>query len=320
MSIKVSVIIPVYNVQKYLDQCVESIINQSYKNMEIILVDDGATDNSPEMIDRWSEKDTRIITIHKTNGGLSSARNAGLEIITGDAVFFLDSDDIVLPNTIEVMVNELEDNNSDVVSVSFMSFANEAEINDSCINDPKFLRGNSELFFLQKITNHSCGKLFRRRIIGETRFPEGRSFEDIATTHYFYRDAKIVSYTEAQFYLYRVHESSITYKIDEEKLNDIKYAYKRVKQTYHVDDMYGFYMLTILYVLYSRLMRSNADKKYLLMEKRAINKEFENIYKKISIWKYKDKSPMFWKLIMYHLHMTDLTIKVVDMIRKVKKH
>ena len=93
MEKKISIIIPVYKVEKYLDKCVESVVNQTYKNLEIILVDDGSPDNCPKMCDEWAEKDKRIKVIHKENGGLSDARNFGIEKATGDYLMFLDSDD-----------------------------------------------------------------------------------------------------------------------------------------------------------------------------------------------------------------------------------
>ena len=112
---KVSVIVPVYNVEKYLNRCVDSIINQTYKNLEIILVDDGSTDNSAEICDEYKEKDSRIKVLHKTNGGLADARNAGLDIYTGAYVCFIDSDDYFVPNAIEEYAKKAVDENSDVV-------------------------------------------------------------------------------------------------------------------------------------------------------------------------------------------------------------
>ena len=101
---KISVIVPVYKVEKYLDKCVESIVNQTYKNLEIILVDDGSPDNCPAMCDEWAEKDERIRVIHKENGGLADARNAGMDIATGDYIGFVDSDDWIEPNMYEVLL------------------------------------------------------------------------------------------------------------------------------------------------------------------------------------------------------------------------
>ena len=101
----VSVIVPIYNVEKYLEKCIESIVNQTYKNLEIILVDDGSPDNCPAICDEWAQKDSRIKVIHKKNGGLSSARNAGLEVSNGEYISFVDSDDWLDENTFEEVYN-----------------------------------------------------------------------------------------------------------------------------------------------------------------------------------------------------------------------
>lgn len=110
----ISIIVPVYKVEKYLDKCVESIVEQTYKNLEIILVDDGSPDNCPAMCDEWAKKDSRIKVIHKKNGGLSSARNAGLDGCTGDYIYFLDSDDYIADNCIEMLFNAIVSDGSDM--------------------------------------------------------------------------------------------------------------------------------------------------------------------------------------------------------------
>ncbi len=123
---KISVIVPVYNVEKYLDKCVESIVNQTYKNLEIILVDDGSTDNCPEICDEWAKKDNRIKVIHKPNGGLSSARNAGMDSMTGSYIQFVDSDDYIKSNMIEVMYGNIIKGDYDVCVCNY-SFIDESD-------------------------------------------------------------------------------------------------------------------------------------------------------------------------------------------------
>ena len=115
----VSIIVPVYNVEKYLDRCIQSAVNQTYKYLEIILVDDGSKDNCPSMCDEWAAKDSRIKVIHKENGGLSSARNAGLNIFKGNFVTFLDSDDWLEPDAVEAMMLCALQNGADMVSCGF---------------------------------------------------------------------------------------------------------------------------------------------------------------------------------------------------------
>ena len=111
----VSIIVPVYNAEKYLKRCLESIINQTYKNIEVILVDDGSVDKSPEICDEYKELDNRIKVIHKVNGGASSARNMGLDAVKGEFVCFVDSDDWIEKNMIEVLVKKIKEHNVDIV-------------------------------------------------------------------------------------------------------------------------------------------------------------------------------------------------------------
>ena len=110
----ISVIVPIYNVEKYLDRCVDSIINQTYKNLEIILVDDGSPDNCLAICDSWAEKDRRIKVIHKENGGVSSARNSALDIASGDYIGFVDSDDWIEPDMYEILIKNAKKYDADI--------------------------------------------------------------------------------------------------------------------------------------------------------------------------------------------------------------
>ena len=118
----ISVIVPIYNVEKYLDRCVDSIINQTYKNLEIILVDDGSPDNCPQMCDDYAKKDSRIKVVHKENGGLSDARNVGMEVATGEYVSFIDSDDYISLDFYETLLETIVDNDSDIVECGVVKF------------------------------------------------------------------------------------------------------------------------------------------------------------------------------------------------------
>ena len=118
----VSVIVPVFKVADYLDRCISSLVNQSYSNIEIILIDDGSHDDCALMCDEWAEKDARITVIHKLNGGLSDARNYGMRIICGDYVSFIDSDDYISENFIEVLLSTALKNDSDIVECDFIKF------------------------------------------------------------------------------------------------------------------------------------------------------------------------------------------------------
>ena len=140
---KISVIVPVYKVEKYLDRCVESIVNQTYKNLEIILIDDGSPDNSPQMCDEWAKKDKRIKVIHKQNAGVSGARNDGLKIATGDYISFVDSDDYVDKCMFEKMLMTIHKNNSDLAMCFYSNVYEDGKIENVYEKNLKLANGNN---------------------------------------------------------------------------------------------------------------------------------------------------------------------------------
>lgn len=226
---KVSVIIPVYNVEKYLPRCIKSVLDQTYKDLEIILVDDGTKDNSGVMCDEYATKDERLRVIHKENGGLSSARNSGIEIATGDAIFFLDSDDYLSTACIEKMVTLMKDNDADISIVQMMYIAESTNEEYTEIKDEKFAVMDSERAIEESLYQrlYSCcapAKLYKRSIIGEIRFPEGRLSEDLATCHLFLDRAKAIVYSSYYGYYYRQHESSIMHVFNPRRMDALEWA------------------------------------------------------------------------------------------------
>lgn len=158
----VSIVVPVYNVEKYLNRCISSIVNQTYENIEIILVDDGSKDNSGEICDEWAEKDTRIKVIHKSNGGLSSARNAGASVAQGEYISFIDSDDYIRPIMIKDLVLCCEKYNADIgianvkqIYRNFESVMPDQEV--YCCSGEKAVEhlfyGNGKYFFSNAVWN-----------------------------------------------------------------------------------------------------------------------------------------------------------------------
>ena len=175
----VSVIVPIYNVEKYIQKCVDSIIGQTYSNLEIILVDDGSPDNCPAICDEYQRKDHRVKVIHKPNGGLSDARNAGLDAATGKYVTFIDSDDWFEKDTIQILMHDAETDR--IVSVDALSISDEMESSVERGTGEKrklsaydFLKGMNE----QKYLCSSWGKIFPGELIKEFRFEVGRLNED----------------------------------------------------------------------------------------------------------------------------------------------
>lgn len=226
---KVSVIIPVYNVEKYLSRCVKSVMEQTYKDLEIILVDDGSTDNSGKLCDDFASKDERIIVIHKENGGLSSARNVGIEAAKGDAFFFLDSDDYISVDCIKKMVSLMESKSAEI-SIVQMKYIPE-NVNEECENNEqeKVIVMNSEQAIKESLYQrlYTCcapAKLYKRDVVGNIRFPLGRISEDLATCHLFLNNSNKIVYSNYYGYYYKQHESSIMHVFNPKRMDALEWA------------------------------------------------------------------------------------------------
>ena len=215
-SVVISVIVPVYNVEKYLSQCIESVQNQTFKDWELILVDDGSTDNSSKICDEYSAKDNRIRVIHKENGGLSSARNTGLDAAIGNYVIYLDSDDYIATEMFEKMLDVALETNADMVKCGFNEFNGNTikrtvnfsnyEVFENDTNGCKLL----PLYFQNVLYIVAWNAIYRRDLAVKVRFPEGLINEDnYSAGLYLYYSKKIVCMNEA-FYYYRDVSSGLS--------------------------------------------------------------------------------------------------------------
>lgn len=210
----ISVIIPVYKVEKYLDKCVESVVGQTYSDLEIILVDDGSPDGCPAMCDAWAEKDERIKVIHKPNGGLSSARNAGLVKASGEYVFFLDSDDTISANCIEVLADAVRHDNSDICIANVARIDENGKPIKALLFDSDMLLSKDDVFediaqkglFAYVI---SCGRLYRRNLFDGISFPEGRLNEDAFVYYRLFDRCSCISVRNDAVYFYLSRQGSI---------------------------------------------------------------------------------------------------------------
>lgn len=206
----ISIIVPVYKVEKYLDKCIESIVGQTYKNLEIILVDDGSPDNCPAMCDLWAQKDGRIKVIHKLNGGLSSARNAGLDISCGNFVMFVDSDDWIDESTVQSLLAISED--ADIIMCGFsIEYEDGTTFQENSGN--KKLEGSDILgeFILDNIRPEAWGKLYRLDLFSETRFDETIKYaEDLDMNYRLMKKASKFISTDESLYHYIRRAGSIT--------------------------------------------------------------------------------------------------------------
>ncbi len=207
----ISVIVPVYNVKKYLQECLNSIINQTYRNLEIILIDDGSNDGSEKICDEYLNKDNRIKVIHNSNVGLSGARNAGIEKAHGRFIQFIDSDDYIDTDTIEIIHDLAIGHNADIVCFSHYILNNEnlyCEY-DSTTKELTSMEAIKKVILDDKIRNYTWEKLWKRELFNNIRFPVGRKFEDILTTPLLMEKAdKILLYDVPKYY-YRQRKDSI---------------------------------------------------------------------------------------------------------------
>lgn len=211
----VSVIVTAYNVEKYIDECIESIVNQSYKNLEIIIVDDGSPDSVPQKCDAWRERDTRIKVIHKTNGGVSSAKNTGVAAATGELIGFVDGDDCIALNYYETLVNALKKNESDIVRMGMERIDENGKFINRVIPKKASYSGYEALQCIGKddgifIMNQLS--LSKREVFENISFPDGRVCEDAAVAHQFYMKIKKLTVLPYDLYRYRIVSQSIMHK------------------------------------------------------------------------------------------------------------
>lgn len=213
MDSLISVIVPIYNVEKYLDRCVDSIINQTYKNLEIILVDDGSPDNCPKMCDDYAKIDNRIKVVHKENGGLSDARNAGMEVATGEYVSFIDSDDYISLDFYETLLETIVDNDSDIVECGVVKFYEDNNFDE--YSDDLKVTNYDTLYALDGLINenpfkqHVWNKLYKSNIALDIPYAVGKLNEDEFWTYQIFGKAKKVTRINKTMYYYFQRGSSI---------------------------------------------------------------------------------------------------------------
>lgn len=213
MNSLISIVVPIYNVEQYLQKCVDSLINQTYKNLEIILVDDGSPDNCPKICDEYAKQDSRIKVIHKENGGLSDARNAGMNIATGEYISFIDSDDWIKSEMIEDMYNRMIEDNSDLVSSGVLWVdENGAEIRNATVSENCVLnteQAMAELINDGKLKQHVWNKLYKADLIKNIPFDKGKYHEDVFWSYKVIGEAERISIEKNSYYFYVQRSESI---------------------------------------------------------------------------------------------------------------
>ncbi|EGC90834.1 glycosyltransferase, group 2 family protein [Turicibacter sp. HGF1] len=235
-----SVIVPIYNVENYLERCLESIVNQTYKNLEIILVDDGSPDKCPRICDDWAKKDSRIKVIHKRNGGLSDARNQGISHATGEYICFVDSDDFIDTNMYLKMMEEMIKNQADIVVCGRYIYQEDSSIPEFCLTSAKQfgpVEALSELFSGGCIEEATWDKIYNRKLFADITFPVSEINEDIVTIPYLIEKAKLIVHIGTPYYYYRNNCNSISKSLYTDKksvvINHINQVYNYFSKKYY---------------------------------------------------------------------------------------
>ena len=213
MDSLISVIVPVYNVEKYFDKCIQSIVEQTYNKLEIILVDDGSTDSCSQKCDEWGKKDQRIIVIHKKNGGLSDARNCGLKAASGEYIGFVDSDDWIAPEMYEKLKSALGEDDSDISACTVRTTEESGELRELLTIKKRAvlsrLQAQKALLEETDLKQPVWYKLYRKHTLDGVLFEKGKQHEDVYWSYLVVGSAKRISLIEYEGYFYRQRQKSI---------------------------------------------------------------------------------------------------------------
>ena len=300
----ISVVVPIYNVEDYLVECIESILNQTYTEFELILVNDGSTDNSLEICNQYSKKDDRIKIVNKKNGGLSDARNAGIDVAKGEYIIFIDSDDFINKNMFKIMFDIAKSKNADIVQCNYKEFYNKEDIKDSSsINNEFKLKELTSIealygFYDEKKsgpTTVAWNKLYKTALFEDIRYPYGKIHEDVFTTYKLIFKANKIVCTEEKLYYYRQRENSITTRKYNKKrlvvLEAIEERKKFMKDVVNNEELYNLELKNYycnMMSSYVKYKKSNPDDKETLKEiKKNSKRMFRELIKcnKLSIKK-----------------------------------
>lgn len=318
-----TVVIPVYNVEKYLKRCIDSILIQEWKNYDILLVDDGSTDNSPQICEDYAKAYDIISVIHKENGGLSEARNTGISNAEGEYVYFLDSDDWIEPNTFSDLAEVIESDQYDIISFNPEFVKSEHDIIKSDSKRTKRLTGKEaliDMFSYGFITGFATDKIYRKALFTKNtiQFPVGKYYEDLGTNYKLFLAAKKVYATNQKYYHYLIdNPDAITQSWNEKKLRDMFEFYKEVfysdfvrsqlnQEELHISQLY--YVNGLTHILAS-LYKTKLHKHYSEITS-EVKQELEN--NKITYSEVKS-IPNRIKYLLYRLHLLKLAFAIQRM-------
>lgn len=295
MEEKISIIVPIYNVELYLEKCLNSIINQTYTNIEIILVNDGSQDRCGEICEQYAQKDSRIKVIHKENGGLSDARNRGIEFATGKYIGFVDSDDYIASDMYEYLYKLIKEENADVSICDFYIDCGNEIINHNKIFDKNkivFSSANAIKSLLKgtEIQNYAWNKLYRIELFDKIKYPFGKKMEDLGTTYLIFDNAEnIVVGSEKKYYYLQRSDSIVNtkcYDLEVDKFELALKRYKYIKERYpNICENYIYFLKIILSIYRAKIpgIEEYIEKSNIINEYNEILKYKKIYWKKVDI-------------------------------------
>lgn len=244
---KISIIVPIYNGENYIDKCIQSILNQTYSNIEVLLINDGSSDNSKKICEEYEKKDNRIKLINKENAGPGSAKNTGINHATGDYIGFVDSDDYIEKDMFEVLYNLSVENDADISMVAFTKVVDGKKMNTINFSGETIIYNKieamKELFLDREIKNYSWNKLFKKELFEGVRFPEKLKYEDVDITYRLFEKINKLVYKKVSKYYYVQRGNSIVNSNLYNNLKDYvivtKNRYEDLKNKYEEFEMYN---------------------------------------------------------------------------------
>lgn len=307
---KVTVVLPIYNVEKYLDRCINTIVNQTYKNLEIILVDDGSPDNCPFLCDNWEKKDKRVKVIHKKNAGLGYARNSGLEIASGNYICFFDSDDYIALDAIEKMMKCAKEHNADIVTFGFANVNSNGDVistriphvqksefkNKEVINSflPDLISSNPPKSDNSNLMMSAWASFYKTSLLKENnwKFVSEREIisEDVYSLLELYKYVRCVAVLEEALYYYCENGTSLTKTFREDRFQKINVFYEKCLElcTSNKNDQKIIKRLQYTYISYviaalKMVAESNNVNKNMIFREIINNQQFIDVISCISL-------------------------------------
>lgn len=316
-EVLISVIIPVYNVESYLDRCIESVVDQTYKMIEIILIDDGSQDNSGIICDKWKLLDQRVVVIHQENGGLSCARNVGMAHATGEYVFFLDSDDYLDLKTIEILYYQIIEYHVDIACTNLSCVP--------CTNSLK-MYSSKDFFKWMFVVNgngwEAQGKLIPKHLLEDFQFPDGKWYEDLNSIPKLLLNATTISWYDAGLYKYEVREDSIMGQskkvIKPELVEAIEKNYMLARKHFNDCDFclleYSFFKFCYLKIK-SIANNYKNNQQFIESVKAFVNKYYESLHKNPYL---KERKKRFIQFVFLN-SAPSLLCRIISLLQRIKR-